>query len=147
MFDNRDITIVSLKEANMLSKQKIHDLESQILVLKSQSISNISSKSNNTELLEQNLRTERQAALAIAQHDGYVIAELEKENRLLRDRKETDKKIIEELVNKVSFLMNSIESKDIELNHSIESLNHKDKLIETLEDRLKKQGFIIFQTN
>ena len=83
--------------------------------------------------LEENLKTERQATQAIAEHDTVLIHGLEKELKSLRSRHESDLIILSECSQKEIELKRMIQNKDkeiLKLNEQIRDLQQKIKLME-----------------
>lgn len=129
LLESRFVDITALREENSLSQAKIAELENEILLLKLQlsglnsskktsddKISDVSSFSSSTSVnvtqIEENRKRERQAAMAIAEHDAAVIARLEQELLTLRAEREADAKEFEASCNRAEKAMMECIEKD-----------------------------------
>ena len=93
--------------------------------------------------LESNLRSERQAAMALAEHDSKIIKDLEDEVANLKNKRESEQRLNGELVEKVSVLMKTLDSKEKDIKSYQESCKNKENLIDVLEGRIKKQDEVL----
>ena len=86
LIQERDLSSMHIKEKHDMDMRRISELESELTQLKvkkgiNSSTSQMSSKTNSGDLAE-SLKRERQAAMAIAEHDASLILSLEKEDWL-----------------------------------------------------------------
>jgi len=145
MLREKDAMLLTLKDANDSAKRRILDLENEVLMSKMTAEAHTSSLSSEKlqqqqEQLQHNLRSERQAALAIAEHDSKIITDLENELEKIatesKKKRDEDKKIISELVDKVSVLFKTLEIKENDLREARDLCASKDNMIEALTIRL-----------
>lgn len=143
MLREKDAELLSMKDMNDAGKRRIFDLENEVLLLKTSQTG--ASQSSSAILqqqlqLEHSLRSERQAAIAIAEHDNGIIADLESELERAKKKRDEDKRIISELVDKVSLLLKTVEGSESKLKEAQELSVSKDNMIEALTLRLEQQA-------
>mmetsp|Transcript_3899 Transcript_3899/g.6108 ORF Transcript_3899/g.6108 Transcript_3899/m.6108 type:complete len:531 (+) Transcript_3899:199-1791(+) len=149
----RDMTYEQLRMANEESQRRISELETELALLKAKQESNNSSYENlflkNRQMgslqLEENLKRERQAAQAIAQHDAALIAAYEKEIQRLKDAHEADALLISECADRVGELMRIVEEKNTALEKERQALAAAQRNVEVLTDRISKQEILLIR--
>ena len=145
MLEDRDIRLRQLTDANSIAQQKIFELESEVLSLRTEIPDTLASNrlTGNAYQLNESLKHEREAVKAITEHDNSIIADLEKELVGLRQKHESDGALLNELVERVRELMAAVEAKDQQLKVSTEALKNMHERFEILQDRLKRQDMIL----
>ena len=134
--DAADIVVDNnqLNDAYSAALRRINELESELSELRVKRNNNtVQSLVSTSFQLEENLKTERQATQAIAEHDTVLIHGLEKELKSLRSRHESDLIILSECSQKEIELKRMIQNKDkeiLKLNEQIRDLQQKIKLME-----------------
>jgi hypothetical protein len=153
LLSQRDLTYEQLRAANEEAYNRLNELQSENMILKSKQDANNSSYENlllkNQRLgslqLEENLKRERQAAQAIAKHDAALISNYEKEIERLKDTHHADTLLISECSERVSELMKMIEDKNKELERQQQSLIAAQQHVEVLTDRISKQEILLIK--
>jgi len=97
--------------------------------------------------MEENRKRERQAALAIAEHDSAIISHLEKEIERLQSQHNTDVKLINQCADKVGILTDLLRNKEEEINKLQSDNNSLLQQIDLLNDKIKHRETIIKQNN
>lgn len=144
----KDNIIEQLRADNEDTRTKVSQLEMEITVLKAKKESappaaqSATARLNSLQL-EENLKRERQAAQAIAQHDMAVIKQLEKEIERLNSQHESDSALVAECADRVASLMQSLEEQQQEVRKKHLALTDAHHQIEILQDRIAKQEVLL----
>lgn len=144
----KDNIIEQLRADNEDTRTKVSQLEMEITVLKAKKenaplVPQSATARLNSLQLEENLKRERQAALAIAQHDMAVIKQLEKEIERLNSQHESDSALVAECADRVASLMQSLEERQQEVRKKHQALTDAHHQIEILQDRVAKQEILL----
>ena len=150
---DRDMTYEQLRVANADAHNKVSELQAELALLKARQEANDTtydhllhkSQRLGTLQLEENLKRERQAAQAIAQHDAALIAKYEKEIERLSDIHTADASLISECADRVAELMRVIEEKNKALESKSQALEASQKQNDVLADRLSKQEVLLIK--
>ena len=149
LIEDHCVDTLALREANYTARRRITELESELVELRAKKdiespSFTLAKHANNTAVIlskgsgtssvdthiEENRRRERQATLAIAEHDGILIRRLEAEVIHLSSQHEMDMRVIDEAADKCADLMHEngiLHSKYLE----------KEALSRTLEIQVK----------
>jgi hypothetical protein len=133
LIEDHCVDTLALREANHSARRRISDLESELAEIKAKrdaesSVFQQERRSGNSVLLalshvpalkptcdshlEQNRIGERQAALAIAEHDAILIQQLEEEVVSLRSQHECDAKLVKDATEAITILLKENAEKD-----------------------------------
>ena len=140
--DRANLDLKLRQEASARTRKRVIELEAEL-----RDSSRVSAKQPATLVsahqIQSNLKSDRQAAYALAQHDSVLINDLEKEVRHLQGKREKEQKLNAELIEKVAVLMKTLESKEMEIQTIRETCRNKDNLIEVLEAKTQKQDEVM----
>jgi hypothetical protein len=147
LLQQRDSTSEKLTAENAASSRRISELETELNLVKTKLESNMKtrdfnvSKARDSSVLqmEENLKRERQAALAVAQHDSSVIIQLEAEIKKLTQRHDSDLLLISDASEKCAKLLTTIGEKDRDVERKAEALLLAKQHSEALQEKLKSQ--------
>jgi hypothetical protein len=150
---DRDMTYEQLRAANADAHNRVSELQAELALLKSKQEANETTYDHllhkNQRLgslqLEENLKRERQAAQAIAQHDAALIAKYEKEIERLQDIHTADASLISECADRVAELMKIVEEKNKQLESKSQALEASQRQTDVLTDRLSKQEVLLIK--
>lgn len=155
LLQQRDSNSEKLKEDNAASSRRISELETELnlvktkldATMKSRDVTLTKARDSSVLQMEENLKRERQAALAVAQHDSSVIIQLEAEIKKLNDRHASDLLLISEASEKCARLMTGIGEKDRDVERKAEALHASKQQIEVLQEKIKSQDLMINELN
>lgn len=150
---DRDMTYEQLRAANADAHNRVSELQAELALLKAKQEANETSYDHllhkNQRLgslqLEENLKRERQAAQAIAQHDAALISKYEKEIERLKDIHNADASLISECADRVAELMKVVEEKNKQLESKNQALEASQRQTDVLTDRLSKQEVLLIK--
>lgn len=136
LIEDHCVDTLALREANHSARRRISDLESELAEIKAKrdaesSIYQQERRSNSSALLasslvpalkpicdvhlEENRKGERQAALAVAEHDAILIQQLEEEVVSLRSQHECDAKLVKDATEAITNLLKELAEKDLRI--------------------------------
>jgi hypothetical protein len=155
LLQQRDSTADKLRIENAAANRKISDLETELNLLKAKLESTIQSrdvtlgKARESSILqmEENLKRERQAALAVAQHDSAVIIQLESEIKRLNGRHDSDLSLLAEASEKCAKLLQTIGEKDRDIERISETAKVSKDQCDILHEKIKNQELVINDLN
>lgn len=152
LIEDHCVDTLALREANYSARRRISDLESELAELKAKKDAETSilqaggrasgnsilgstlqsaSKPSTDQQLEQNRVREREAALAIAEHDSILIKQLEEEMVGLNSQHNRDLKLINDAFEKITYLLRDVAEKE-------RRISEQDELLAKQEIQLKK---------
>lgn len=136
LIEDHCVDTLALREANHSARRRISDLESELAEIKAKrdaesSVYQQDRRSGSSVFLalshvpalkptcdshvEQNRKGERQAALAIAEHDANLIQQLEEEVVNLRSQHECDAKLVKDATEAITILLKEVAEKDLKI--------------------------------
>lgn len=155
LLQQRDSTADKLRIENAAANRKISDLETELSLLKAKLESTLQGrdatlgKARESSILqmEENLKRERQAALAVAQHDSAVIIQLESEIKRLNGRHDSDLALLAEASEKCAKLLQTIGEKDRDIERISETVKTSKDQSGVLQEKIKNQELVINDLN
>ena len=158
LIEDHCVDTLALREANYSARRRISDLESELAELKAKKDAETSilqadrrasgnallastlqsvSKPTADQQLEQNRVREREAALAIAEHDSILIKRLEDEMIGLKSQHDRDLKLINDAVEKVTYLLSEVAEKERRISEQDEMLTKQDIQLKKLTTHMQ----------
>jgi hypothetical protein len=154
------VDTIALREANNSMRRRITDLNSELIELKvkkdienpkllvevgqkSSPVSNTSSSTGLVSHIDENRRRERQAQLAIAEHDANLIRLLETEMINLETQHEVDENSVRDNTQRIAHLLQENEEKDLRLAYNDAATLRLDVQIKNLSDQLKSHELLL----
>jgi hypothetical protein len=151
---------IALREANNSMRRRITDLDSEMIELKVKKdienpkspfetghngspVSTTSTSNGSVSQIDENRRRERQAQLAIAEHDANLIRRLETELIRLETQHEVDVKLVSDNAERISNLLLDNEEKDLRLVYNDAATLRLDAQIKHLSDQLKSHESLL----
>lgn len=155
VMDDRSIDFLALREDLELSKQKITELESEVLQLQLlrenegleyQRLLQMQ-PSVDIAMLEESRRREREVAKSVAEHDGAVIAQLQSDLATLQSQHESDVTLVEDCTARLAAQMELGEHKDNELTELRSSVAELTKRVAILTDTARQQEQLLSEVS
>ena len=161
LIEDHCVDTMTLRQAHDSSRRRIVELESELAEMraKKQAEAYVWGGSSNPfgspvavksltgyagePHMEENRRHERQAALAIAEHDAVLIRKLEGELVALRSQHETDVRLVKECAERVDSLLRENEEKAMRVSLSDAAAQRLQAQIHTLTDRLRTAELLL----
>ena len=162
LLEDHCVESMTLRQAHDTSRRRIVELESELVEMRAKKqaesfifplnntnpfASPVAAKAmgnNSTPLtsinmvhLEENRRHERQAALAIAEHDAVLIRKLEGEIVSLRSQHESDVRLVKDCAERVTKLLRENEEKEMRLSLSETAAQRLQTQITSMTDQLR----------
>ena len=162
LIEDHCVESMTLRQAHDTSRRRIVELESELVEMRAKkqaesfifplnntnpfaspiaakAIGNHSSPltSINMVHLEENRRHERQAALAIAEHDAVLIRKLESEIVSLRSQHENDVRLVKDCAERVNKLLQENDEKEMRLSLSESVVQRLQAQITSMTDQLR----------
>ena len=149
--DDRSIDFLALREDMEVSRQRIVELESEVLQLQLlreneglefQRLLQMQ-PSADIAMLEESRRREREVARSVAEHDGALIAQLQSDLATLQTQHESDVTLVEDCTARLAAQMELNASKDAELAESRNTVMELTKKVAILTDTARQQEQIL----
>eukprot|EP01032_Pedospumella_encystans_P026691 gene26691-30163_t len=149
--DDRSIDFLALREDMEVSRQRIVELESEVLQLQLlreneglefQRLLQMQ-PSADIAMLEESRRREREVARSVAEHDGALIAQLQSDLATLQTQHESDVTLVEDCTARLAAQMELNASKDAELAESRNMVMELTKKVAILTDTARQQEQIL----
>lgn len=171
LIEDHCVDAMALRQAHDSSRRRINELESELVELRAKKqaeafifptgsatgnnpfSSPISAKTfgngsspltaTNMVHLEENRRHERQAALAIAEHDAVLIRKMEGELVSLRSQHGNDVRLVKDCAERVTNLLRDNEEKDRRISISDMAVQRLQSQLNTLTDQLRTAELLL----
>jgi hypothetical protein len=164
LIEDHCVDTLALREANHSARRRISDLESELAEIKAKrdaesSLFQQEKRSGSSALLalshapalkptcdshlEQNRIGERQAALAIAEHDANLIQQLEEEMVSLRSQHECDAKLVKDATEAITILLKEVAVKDSKISDQEAAIAAMAKKVNQLTEHMQSAQLLI----
>jgi hypothetical protein len=155
---------MALRESNDTARKRINELESELIQLRIKREGKYTIDATNGSLremavvktagplsivnnpvIDENRRRERQATLAIAQHDAQLIRKLESEVSNLRSQHDSDVSLVNDCAEKIGNLVREVEEKDRLIVAQSAATQQLQGQIDLMRDQLRRHELLIEQ--
>jgi hypothetical protein len=151
LLQQRDVAADKLKAQLAAQQQRIVELEEELVMVQKRLENEIKvrdstiEKSNQSTILkvEETLRRERQAALAVAQHDAATILRLEGEVKKFKELYEADQQLLAEATEKCAKLVTTVGERDRDIEIKTKLLDECKKECEELKKKVESNAEVI----
>lgn len=157
LLKQKDGEIVALKDTNRILRCQISDLQDDVVQLRLKLTALAASNANagvstansiviaNANQFEENRKKEKEATLALVQHDEYIIKQLQEEIRTLRTQHIQDSEILGECAEKNTILSSSVHKLESELKELNQyNLDLKNQ-VGLYKDQLRRQDILLMK--